>query len=341
VLVRAINTNSFVLSADQPLLGLLHLDRDYAALQSTADAAQESQRAVEAAVREDALIQLLTLFESRALGETARASERQLGDQLAVMESKLQAGVATQADVLRLKVALANARQQEIQARAQEQVARANLLSALGRDPADRSTQFAEPMELLDLAEPIPTLVSAVERGLDRRPELASAQLQTQAARQRSQGRLFQLLPEVDLEAAYIHVQGQVFFPLNSTFVGVKADWPIFQWGARLYDQRAADRQAAAAASDQEATRRRIGTEVSARLSQLEAASFAVEVAQTTIASAEEAYRVTQALAQAGSATTTDLLDAQAALTQARLNLVRARYQMAIARVALARATGF
>jgi outer membrane protein TolC len=53
-----------------------------------------------------------------------------------------------------------------------------------------------------------------------------------------------------------------------------------------------------------------------------------------------EAYRVTEALLKAGSATTTDLLDAQAALTQARLNLTRAEYQQAIAQVTLSRGIG-
>lgn len=47
---------------------------------------------------------------------------------------------------------------------------------------------------------------------------------------------------------------------------------------------------------------------------------------------------MTQALLKAGAATTTDLLDAQAALTQAKLNLVRARSQKAVALVGLKRA---
>jgi outer membrane protein len=65
----------------------------------------------------------------------------------------------------------------------------------------------------------------------------------------------------------------------------------------------------------------------------------AVEVAQTAIASAEEAYRVTSAQVSAGTATTTDLLDSQSALTTAKLNLARAEYERAVARVALDRAT--
>ena len=56
--------------------------------------------------------------------------------------------------------------------------------------------------------------------------------------------------------------------------------------------------------------------------------------------SAAEAYRVTEAQLQAGTATTTDLLEAQAALTQARLNLTRAQYELAQARVDLQRALG-
>ena len=65
-----------------------------------------------------------------------------------------------------------------------------------------------------------------------------------------------------------------------------------------------------------------------------------MQLAQQSIKSAEEAYRVTQALVKAGSATTTDLLDSQAALTQSRLSLTRAQYQQAIAHVQLMHTLG-
>jgi outer membrane protein TolC len=80
--------------------------------------------------------------------------------------------------------------------------------------------------------------------------------------------------------------------------------------------------------------------EVSGRLAAVRAAASAITVGRTATASAEEAYRVTEALLKAGSATTTDLLDAQAALTAARANLARAGYSYALRRVNLARATG-
>ena len=80
--------------------------------------------------------------------------------------------------------------------------------------------------------------------------------------------------------------------------------------------------------------------EVTSRSAQLEAAASAVTVADQTIASAQEAYRVTEAQARAGAATVTDLMHSQSALTQARLNLARAQYEQAIARVELERAVG-
>ena len=72
----------------------------------------------------------------------------------------------------------------------------------------------------------------------------------------------------------------------------------------------------------------------------LSATASALETGRTAIGSAEEAYRVTTVLLAAGSANTTDLLDAQSALTQARLNFARARYEYALARLSLARALG-
>jgi len=85
---------------------------------------------------------------------------------------------------------------------------------------------------------------------------------------------------------------------------------------------------------------RQVRGEVTGRMDQLRAAAAAaIDEAKRALTSAEEAYRVT-ALMRAGSGTTTDLLDAQSALTQARLNLLRSKYQRALSRVQLRRTMG-
>jgi outer membrane protein TolC len=168
---------------------------------------------------------------------------------------------------------------------------------------------------------------------------LQGERLAAAADRQR-RAKLLSLLPEVSLEAAYVRIDGQAFAPANSGYVGLKAQWAIWEWGASYYGYRAARAQAEAALLDLEAQRQQITAEVGNDLLQTAAAQSAVAVAEQSITSAEEAYRVTLALVKAGAATTTDVLDSQAALTQSRLSLTRAQYQQAIAHVQLAHTMG-
>ena len=148
------------------------------------------------------------------------------------------------------------------------------------------------------------------------------------------------MLPDVDLEAGYIRTDGSIFNPANAGYVGLKGQWAIWEWGTTYYQRKSARAEAEAARFASAEQERRIGVEIASDLAQATSAAAAVDVAQQTIESAEEAYRVTKVSLQAGTATTTDLLDAQAALTQARLNLTRAEYEDALTRVTLRRGLG-
>ena len=337
---RDLSTNAFVVSAGQPLLGLLHLSSDRSALSTAAEAATFDVRTVEASLRDEIRAEFLRMFEARTLAGVAHASQDQLAEQIAVAKEKLAAGVLTLADVLRLNVAAANAKQQEIQASAAEQVSRATLLVAIGGEPEDQAVRFVEPVtpESADAAEG--DLAPLVAKALNERSEIHSAALAAKAASTSSRSRTYDLLPEIDLEAGYMHMTGQTFVKPDSAFIGLKAGWQIWDWGARWYQHRAAESQAAAAQAQSDDTRRRVQTDVAAKLANVRATASALETGRTTIGSAEEAYRVTTVLLGAGSANTTDLLDAQSALTQARLNFARARYEYALAKIRLSRSLG-
>ena len=137
-----------------------------------------------------------------------------------------------------------------------------------------------------------------------------------------------------------VAAQMMPFAPPNSAFLGIKANWAIWEWGASDLQRRAAAVQADAARRDQEMLARQIEAELGASLAQGDAARGAVGTAEKAVASAEEAYRVTDAALKAGTATTTDLLESQSALSQARLNLTRAQYELVLSDVALAHASG-
>jgi outer membrane protein TolC len=337
---RELSTNAFVVAAGQPLLGLLHLSSDRSALSTAAEAATFDARTIEANLRDEVRAEFLRMFEARTLAGVAHASQDQLAEQIVVAKEKLAAGVLTPADVLRLNVAAANARQQEIQATAAEQVSRATLLVAIGREPEDPTVTFVEPAtpESADAAEG--DLAPLVAKALRDRSEIHSTTLAAKAASAGSAARTYDLLPDVDLEAGYMHMTGQAFVKPDSAFIGLKAGWQIWDWGARWFQHRAAESQAVAAQAQADDAKRKVETDVAAKLANVRATASALETGRTTIGSAEEAYRVTTVLLAAGSANTTDLLDAQSALTQARLNFARARYEYALARIRLSRALG-
>jgi outer membrane protein len=339
--VRGQDPNYFSVSGDQPLLGLIHLSHERDSEGSRQEATLAELETARADLKAAVQSQYLRLFEASALEDIAKASERELSEQVAVTQAKLNAGVLTTADLLRVEVAVANAKQQEIQAHSQGEVARAALLGAIGLSQSDARTKFAEPATLLEQARAAPpSLAEAEQRAEAMRPELKEKRLQVEAAYHAEKGRLYSMLPDVDLEASYLHTNESLFNPTNAGFFGIKANWTIFEWGNSWYAQRAAAEQTEAAKHGAESQRRQVGVEVASSLAEARASTAVIDVAQQTIASAEEAYRVTQALLKAGSATTTDLLDAEAALTQARLNLTRARYEQAIAQVSLGRSLG-
>ena len=335
--VRERDTNTFTASAQQPLVGLFARHQEYKARKVGAEAAAQGIRAGESDARESVELEFLRYFEAKTRGDIARASAQELDVQVQETEARVKAGTLTKADLLRVSVAASTARQQGIVAEANATVSKATLLVAIGRSPDDPSVEFVAPTALLaqgDMRAPDPAAVEA------KRAEIQQAKLKAASAEHEASARQLGLLPEVNLQGAYIRTDGSLFSPPNAAFVGVKADWAIWEWGSKVAAKNAAAAEARAAALEVDSTRRRVKAEVTGRKAELTAAASAVALAQETIVSAEEAYRVTTALVRAGSGTTTDLLAAESALTQARLSLEQARYAQAASRIRLERAAG-
>lgn len=334
----------FNVTLAQPVLGLVHISHDFAAAEKTAAASESDTRAAEDELRLEVEAGFLSLFEARAEKDIALASHDQLTDQLRVAEAEFKDGTRTRADVLRVQVAAANADQQQIQAKVDEDNAQDQLLGLLGLaghvdsdevdflDPTDELRKRALPSDLPDAQEKFAE---------SHRPELSSAQLQTDAAWHHKQARYFNLLPEVNVSYSYYRLLNTPeALPRDINLFGLSASWNVWDWGVNYYQAHSAGEQLAAAEANRESVREQIDVEVRTRLAQERAASNAVQVATDTISQAEEAFRVTSATVRAGAATTTDLLDAQAALTQARQNLVRSKYEELRARSALLKALG-
>src|SRR5208283_3231861 len=106
---RDVDTNVFSVSVEQPLLGLLSLAAEKAALDHTAEAALKTVRATALDLCEAVRLGFLALFQARAIVSAAHTSVEQLLEQTRVTQSRLSAGVALSGELLRVKVALATA----------------------------------------------------------------------------------------------------------------------------------------------------------------------------------------------------------------------------------------
>jgi outer membrane protein len=341
LVARQQTTNSFVASVEEPLIGLLRENSEHEAQTAGTEAARAQLATAEADVRQAVQTQFLRYFGARAIGQIADASAQQLGVEAEVARARLKSGVITTADLLRIEVAVANAQQQSLQAKSQAQGAHAMLLALVGLGIDGQGLILIEPTNLLAAARTPPPRIDALLPGARaRRPELVERLRLVDVADRQARAQSYALLPEVIAEAAYLRVDGQVFAPKNSAYVGLKAQWAIWEWGATDHLRRAAEAEAGASRRELEWTERQIESDLSLSLSLGDSARGAVDAADKAIASAEEAFRVTQAQLKAGAATTTDLLESESALTQARLNLTRAQYELALAHVGLARASG-
>jgi outer membrane protein TolC len=345
---KDVTANVLAVSVSQPLLGLAHLSQDYAATRHQARAEQQTFDATLAALRAEVRSKLLSLFKARALTRTAVSSQQSLEEQVEDARQEAEAGALAPADVLRMEAAAANAKQQVIASQAQAESLHADLLEMLDLADGPDGIDFVEPptadVDVSGLAA-LPTLRA---QALEQRPELHAQSHLAQAAAKSAAAKGWALWPEINAQLAYGHVFGQPMgvpgsqgsLRVNALTVMLSGKWAVWEWGASAYAQRQAQHGARAAHARAEAARRRVGSEVAARHAALVASASAIDVAQAQVTSAEEAFRVMQASRSAGSATTTDLLQAEAMRTQARMNLVSARYDTLLAHVALQRALG-
>jgi HAE1 family hydrophobic/amphiphilic exporter-1 len=265
----------------------------------------------------------------------AEKSVRLKRTQLEMARNRRLAGVATDLEVLRFEVDLENDRARLLAVRGQADLARGNLNAVLVR-PIDA------PIEPTDSLELVPTEVSideAVREAWANRPEARAIalleriqdQLVTVAA---GDGR-----PSLELTAAY----GSSVREPDNFFRGDFAKWsagvslrvPVFD-GFRTAGKVAQARaERDKVAQDRIALENQIRLEAKDAVDRLDVARKVLEAADLNVAQAQKAFDMTQANYRLGAASTLDVMDAQAALTQAESNRIEALFAHASARAAL------
>jgi outer membrane protein TolC len=259
------------------------------------------------------------------------------------MHTLLDAGMATENDVLATEVQLDQTRLGLAEGRRRVKLMRARIADITGRElpgdavPVEASAPSGAPppseAELLDLAGAGRSERLALEK------ETASAEALARASRS-------DLYPQISLTARYEQARPNgLFFPPadewnDEAFAGVSVNWQIFDWGRTQAASREAGARAAQARLRQAQVGEQIALEVrEARINLADALEKAA-VATRAQASAERNLEVATDLWKSGLARHSELLDAHARLAQAQREAVVARADVRLAEAALEHATG-
>lgn len=270
----------------------------------------------------------------------ALATVQTARENLAAADRRHEVGLATIADVLQARTALAQAELAQQGADGALQGARATLALAMGLE-ANRPFEVAidtTPLPLRELGESVDSLIARAERD---RPDLAAAralarqgEAQVQVARSAtlpsltmgsSAGRNFSNAPALE---------GQTY----ALSFGVQI--PIFSGLARQYDVVVARENAAAALARAEQARLQAAAQVFTSYHALRTAAQRVTTSANLLASATQSEQVARARYAEGVGSMLDVLTAQGALADARAQSVTARWTWYSVLAQLARDAG-
>jgi outer membrane protein len=318
-------------------------------LQSNAKAASLQAEAGQADVRNDEADLVVNIISSYWMLYQARAVKAAYDENVLRLEryerdtkNLVAAGLATRNDLLRIQVQLQNARLAQIDGENDEEVARMNLNIVIGRD-ADAPVLLASAPRAEDLGG---LSAGTVDGALAARPDVAAMEARVAAARASvaaAQGGYF---PQLVLSANYYYSKpNQRYFPAtnrwNDTWdVGVQMQFDVWNWGAT--GDQTEQARAALQANEELLAQMKQSVSLDVERSKFSAARARekVAVARLGVSQAEENAKMIADKYHAGLATSTELLDANVALVQAKTAESAAEVEQEIADVRLAKSLG-
>lgn len=339
VTVRGRTTASATLSVAQPLTNQIALGALVDVEEAGVAAAQEDHRGARVEVAYRVADGYLVVLLAESAREIAGLRAAQFEAQLTRARVLVDGGVLQPVDAMRLEAALAAAQREVIVATSQARLAMGALVLALGLPP-DMIIQVRDDLPA-EPGAPAVGVDQAVTLAGKNRPDMRAMSLRAEQAQSGAGAAKAGLLPNLLAVGSYQHNEGGgTFQSADAWFAGLTLQWNVWDWGNTWHGYKEAEARAAQAQMAAERMGDRVHVEVSAAALDAQSAYEALAVTRTGLAAAEEAFRIQNDRFSEGVATTTDLLDAQTEVTQARLGYASARYAYFRALAALARATG-
>jgi outer membrane protein TolC len=337
--VRQAQTLSAGISLIQPITTLLPIYQQYKIQEFGVDVAAIRRAATRREVAFHTIESYYRLLEAERLADVASASVTQLEAQEKQAQSQFDNGLIGKNDLLRAALALASARQRAIQTDGQVVLARGQLATAMGRSPDEAMEPEPFSSEPPELSEP--GLEAAEGRAAANRLELRDLARQVDQAQLGVSYAKAKLGPVVNAVGNYTHTGGlQPFQPADAAYVGLAASWNLWDWGTTLGGVHEADAKLQQAILARKKLEDAVRLEARQAFVNAQSSRQALDVARTAVSQAEENFRIVTKKFENNAATSFDVVDAEALLTQSRGQVEQALYDYLIAAAALQKATG-
>jgi outer membrane protein TolC len=272
-----------------------------------------------------------------AAGRAAAATLETAAADLELARNRRDAGRVTDADVLRIEVFLARAREQQIRSTADATIARARLNQLMGAPLDDAFTLDYSPAPDAMTATDLPALEA---EAVNSRADLKLSALQEQLAAAAVDAARANFLPRVYAQAGYEANGGTWGSRASSWMAGAVARVNLFRGfadQARLAEARHTQ-SLRAIERDKAGTAARLDVRIA--VARLEAARAAEGVSRAAVTQARESHRIVRDRYDGGLADVAALLAAAEAVQQAEARHAAARVEVTVAAATLSRALG-
>jgi outer membrane protein TolC len=274
----------------------------------------------------------LQALEAAALRRIAVQTVRQAEAVLEDVRARREGGVALRDDVLRGQVQLSESRDSLVRAEDAEITALARLNNAMGRD----ASLPVRPDEGLYPGKFAASLADCLQRAATQRPEVGVARDRVAVAQFGRVAARGEFLPQLTLKGSLGRIEGQNVVGGWQEGVGIALNVPLFRGGASLGNLRSADADISGALADAQGILNDISLEVTVAHRGVVSAQARVDLSRPAVEQSSEALRIVRRRYRNGTATPTDVIDAETARTRAdqRYASARIEYLSALARLA-------
>jgi outer membrane protein len=280
------------------------------------------------------------ILKAEKLERVARQAVEQLKANLRVAQAFYDEGITAKNDLLQTEVQMAQARQDLITATNRLEIAR-SLFNKLLRRELNTETKIKD---ILDYRPVTLALEECLEAARLNRTEIKEVSFYILSAEKVVELNKSDYYPSVSLIGQYTRetddwlleaISGQ---DPDMWTLTLKAEWIFWEWGKTRDDVDAARARLAKTKYILKELEDTIGLEVKEAYLSLKEAEKNIQVAKTAVVQAEENFRMNEERYKQQVATSTDVLDAQTLLTQARTNYFNALSENNIAWARLERA---